>query len=329
VGPARRSRIHRGLTGERALIGTPYLEDPGLKREYAAEIAPRTGAALAKVLAEVYGSDRRPPRRALDLGAGTDAAGAALRARFGEALDVVSVDRIPGPGIVVADLSRGLPPVEGRFDLIVAAHLLNELFPDLPLAEQVDARARRVLAWSRALLAEDGLLVLVEPALRETSRALLAVRDRLLGWGLHVVAPCFWSGPCPALARERDWCHDTAPGSPGGVSGTRIDFSYLALSPVPARPATPEVFRIVSDALVEKGRLRFYGCGPAGRHPLVRLDRHATPANAAMGTLARGDVATIAGTTPAGDGLRIGPESQVARRPGPPAARSSTDGPAD
>ena len=43
-------RIHDGLVGERALVGQRYLADPELRRQYAAEIAPRTVAALAKVL---------------------------------------------------------------------------------------------------------------------------------------------------------------------------------------------------------------------------------------------------------------------------------------
>ena len=52
MAPRRPSRIHRGLTGARELVGTRYLADPGLRREYAEEIAPRTGAALGKILAE-------------------------------------------------------------------------------------------------------------------------------------------------------------------------------------------------------------------------------------------------------------------------------------
>src|SRR5262249_35712410 len=82
------SRIHRGLTGERELVGTTYLADPALRREYAAEIAPRTGAALARILSEVFRPDGPTPARALDLGAGTGAASAALRTRFGDALEV-------------------------------------------------------------------------------------------------------------------------------------------------------------------------------------------------------------------------------------------------
>jgi hypothetical protein len=305
----RGSRIHRGLTGARELVGTRYLADPGLRREYEAEIAPRTGAALAKILAELFPPDEAPPARALDLGAGTGVVGATLRRHFGDGIDVLSVDREPGPGILIADLGRELPAVEGRFDLIVAAHLLNELFVDRPFDVRVEARGRRVLAWCRAFLADGGTAILIEPALRETSRALLAVRDRLIASGLHVVAPCFWAGPCPALGRERDWCHDTAkvPGAP------QVDFSYLALRVTPA-PAYPRAFfRVVSDALAEKGRLKIYGCGPAGRHALVRLDRETSPSNVAFGELERGDVATIAGTRFASDGLRLTPETLVER----------------
>jgi hypothetical protein len=306
------SRIHRGLTGARELVGTKYLADPGLRREYAAEIAPRTGAALARILAELYGPGDRAPGRALDLGAGTGAAGAALRTRFGDRLEVVAVDRVAAGGIVVADLARELPRVEGRFDVLVAAHLLGELFlADAP-ETRADARARRVLAWCRAFLAEGGRAILIEPALRETSRGLLELRDRLLAAGLHVVAPCFWAGPCPALARERDWCHDAAPAQPG-TPGSRVDFSYLVLSTEPPAPAPPARVRVVSDQLVEKGRLKIFGCGPNGRQAYVRLDRAASPANAGFDRLARGDVADFSGQPPgdASDGLRVGEQTEV------------------
>jgi ribosomal protein RSM22 (predicted rRNA methylase) len=321
----RSSRIHRGLTGARELVGAPYLADPGLRREYEAEIAPRTRAALGKILGELYGGAAVAPARALDLGAGTGAAGAALRARFGDGLDLVSVDRVAAPGIVVADLTRDLPATTGRFDVIVAAHLLNELYLAEAPGARIEARARRVLAWCRALLAAGGTFILLEPALRETSRALLAVRDRLIGAGLAVVAPCFWTGPCPALARERDWCHDAAkvPSAP------RVDFSYLALrATAPAASSTAYV-RVVSDPLVEKGRLRIFGCGPTGRHAFVRLDRAATATNAAFAEFERGDVVTIdaatdaaihAATDAATDAaqsadVRVNADARVTRRP--------------
>ena len=121
-------------------------------------------------------------------------------------------------------------------------------------------------------------MVILEPALRETSRDLLAVRDQLVAGGLHVVAPCLWAGPCPALARDRDWCHDATfePAEVVGQRPRRVDFSYLALRATGEPSSDPSLFRVVSDLLEEKGRLRLFGCGPAGRHPLVRLDRHHT-----------------------------------------------------
>jgi SAM-dependent methyltransferase len=310
--PGRGSRIHEGLVGDRELIGTPYLADPALREEYARDIAPRTRAALAKILTEVFPPDAMMPGRALDLGTGTGAATEALRAFFGAGLGVVAVDRVAAPGVVTANLASELPSVTGRFDLIVAAHLLGELYVDWPADERIDARAQRVGAWAEALLEPGGTVILVEPALRETSRELLAVRDQLLALSdLEIVAPCFWKGACPALARERDWCHDAAP----TPSGPRVDFSYLVLrdrwKPLPGQLR----YRVVSDPLPEKGRLKLFACGPTGRHAFVRLDRNESPSNAAFAKLERGDVARIAGETEASDGMRVEPTTAVARIP--------------
>jgi ribosomal protein RSM22 (predicted rRNA methylase) len=314
--PARLD-LHQGLVGARTLIGTPYLGDPRLRSAYAATIAPRTGAALGKILTEVAPSpDPQRRWRVLDLGAGTGAAAEAFRAHLGANTEVVLVDRVPAPGVVVADLERtDVPPrLEGRFEFVVAAHVLNELHVHEPSAARIAARVHKVLAWSRRLLADDGLLVLIEPALKETSRELLEVRDQVIACGLTVVAPCLWTGPCPALARERDWCHDTASRPDAMRAAGRVDFSYLVLATRP-RPTAPDpaLFRIVSTPLVEKGRLRIYGCGPTGRHPLVRLDRHHSKTNALFDDLERGDLAQIAPTAQANDGLRLTSTTAVTR----------------
>jgi ribosomal protein RSM22 (predicted rRNA methylase) len=197
--------------------------------------------------------------------------------------------------------------VEGKFDLVVAAHLLNELF--VQRTDRVTLRAQRVLAWSRTLLAPGGLLILVEPALRETSRELLAVRDQVLAAGLHVVAPCFWAGACPALARDRDWCHDAAP----VPSSPRVDFSYLVVArerePLPPLP----LFRVVSDPFHEKGRLRLFVCGQDGRQQLIRLSRHASAPNEALDRVVRGDALSITKGSSGDDGLRVTAETIIAR----------------
>lgn len=315
--PATGSRIHEGLVGARALVGTPYLADAELRAEYARDIAPRTGVALRKVLTEVLPAAglRVRPASVLDLGAGTGAVGEALRELLGRGHRLVEVDRVARGGTTrAADVTRveTLAAFGAPFDLVIAAHVLNELYLDEEPAARAARLGRLVRAWGEDLLGADGTLVVIEPALRETSRALLAVRDQLLAAGLHVVAPCFFTGPCPALLRERDWCHDSAPDR----SGRRIDFSYLvvrAAGPIGAPPGTANRFRVVSDPLPEKGRLRIFGCGDDGRHALVRLDRHASPANGDFERALRGDVVQVARTTFAGDGLRVGPETSVVR----------------
>jgi ribosomal protein RSM22 (predicted rRNA methylase) len=305
----RTTAIHDGLVGARELIGKAYLADPELRQQYARDIAPRTEAALGRILDEVWRSEETSPARALDLGAGTGAVGRALRARFGDATEVVAVDRVAGPGIMRANLAVELPALEGRFELIVAAHLLNELFVNRNAADRLALRSMRVLAWAQAFLSPRGLLVLIEPALRETSRELLGVRDELLRAGLHVVAPCLWQGRCPALAAERDWCHDAAP----VASHSRVDFSYVVLS-AEGITATPGFERVVSDPLRDKGRLRLFVCGAEGRRELVRLNRHRTPANAPLDGAARGDLLSVADAEGTPTALRIKPETSVGVR---------------
>ncbi len=58
-GRPRPGAVHEGLVGPRALVGSPYLADPELRAEYEADIAPRTRAALARILGELG-----PPARA-------------------------------------------------------------------------------------------------------------------------------------------------------------------------------------------------------------------------------------------------------------------------
>ena len=300
----RQTRIHRGLVGERKLVGSAYLSRAELRQEYEAEIAPRTEAALRRILGRVA-FPQGQPRRVLDLGAGTGAAGRAVRGCFGEDVELVAVDRVPGPGILVADLLRGVRPagVSGRFDLIVAAHLLNEL--DLNL----DGRARLVAGWCRDLLEPDGMCIVIEPALRETSRALLGVRDRLVGGGSRVAAPCFCQTACPALQRDRDWCHDSAEVLVAGRS--RVDFSYLVLRRSVAAAGDAGRYRVVSDPIKDKGRLRFFVCGVAGRFPLMRLNRDRSAANQALDHASRGDVIVLPNAPVQADGIRVAVDTVV------------------
>jgi ribosomal protein RSM22 (predicted rRNA methylase) len=185
----------------------------------------------------------------------------------------------------------------GPFDLIVAGTMLNEL-PAGAHAPLVRALLGR--------LAEGGAVVLVEPALRETSRALHSLRDVLLAAGdAHVFAPCTRRGaPCPALADPRDWCHEDRPFQPPprlrrlvqatGLRERGLKFAYLTLrreaAPLVEVPEGRRALRVVSDALDQKGTIERVLCGDEGRAPMRLLKRDRGEATRALGHAHRGDV---------------------------------------
>lgn len=298
--------MHEGLVGERALVGTAYLKDEKLRAQYAAEIAPRTASMLQKIFDQHLPT--LVPKRVLDLGAGTGIVGDTLRKRFA-GVEVVAIDSVAAPGVVAFDLRKpGAPAgVNGRFDLVVAAHLLNEF-----VGFQAPARAALVQVWIKQWLAPGGLLLLIEPALKETSRALLQVRDLLLAQGLYIEAPCVWQGPCPALAEPRDWCHDSA----ARPSLPRADFSFLAIRERRQPPKQDgTLLRVVSDLRREKGRSRLFACGSEGRQAYVLQSRDVSPSNKGFLALDRGALCRIVGVTAAGDGLRLSGDTNVERLP--------------
>jgi ribosomal protein RSM22 (predicted rRNA methylase) len=206
------------------------------------------------------------------------------------------------------------------FDTVTLGHVVNELFAG---ATAVAARAA-LLEEAATLLRPGGSLVVIEPALRDTSRQLLAVRDLLIGRGFAVRAPCLFRGPCPALARESDWCHAERPidspplvaeiGRAAGLRKEAVKMSYLVLAPVgePWAPSPPgRVFRVVSEPLPSKGRLRYMACGPDGRMGLSLQEKHVAEPNRAFEHLLRGDVVELTGAEPRGDGLRLDERSRV------------------
>ncbi len=343
-------RLSRGFTRERELAGARYLDDDRLLGAYLLFYWPVSYLEARGVLAELPPK----PRSALDLGSGPGPmAFAALDAGAAEAL---AADRSARALAAARDLAarageplatrewnptRGRPLAElasgRRFDLVTMGHALDELFRGESAAE----RRAALLLEALSLLAPGGSLVVIEPALRETSRALLSVRDLLVARGVPVRAPCLFRGPCPALLRETDWCHAERPIEPpplvagiGRAAGLRkeaVKMSTLVLAPPGegwAEPPPGRVFRIVSEPLPSKGRLRYMGCGPEGRLGLALQAKHLSERNRRFQRLARGDVVEVTLVEPRGDGLRLGGNSEVrilaaAGEPLPPASPGS------
>jgi hypothetical protein len=182
------------------------------------------------------------------------------------------------------DFSRDLLPRSApRFNLWVMSYFLNEV--EAPAGEM----ARRLLdAWERHL-GDEGVVILVEPALKLQSRKLLELRraliermPRMKGTPMQVLLPCLGHQACGALAAAEDWCHEEVswwrPPSfrrideMASLDRKTLPFSYLVLTrsarPIeeilPALKATTR-HRLVSPAHFEGKDLEFFVCGSEGK----------------------------------------------------------------
>jgi SAM-dependent methyltransferase len=293
---------------------------------------------IAIPLGELTGRDALPrarPLRIVDLGAGCGAMslGAIVALPPDVAVEITAIDR-DAPALAIAraavrelatrrgtaaavtvrddDLARAPLPAA---DLVVLGSVLNELSGDARLAAVLRALAA---------IGDDGAVIVIEPALRDTARALHEVRDAVLaGRRGHVFAPCTRTiAPCPALADPDDWCHeDRALQLPPRTAELArlthlrdggMKFAYLVLRRHPLALVDPtpylasldptEAWRVVSAPMPAKGKLEVIGCSAAGRIPLRLLRRRRTVANRGIEAAERGDVLVIeAGTAPAGD----------------------------
>lgn len=277
--------LQRGLTGDRRLAGSGYMDDAERLGAYLLYYWPVSYLQVSLALSEFP-----PPSgcgRILDLGSGPGPASAAILdalraagARRGgagpaAAPELVLADASPRALELAAsilergdnrpsalrrellDLESGSSLPEGPFDLIVAGHCLNELWRGHP-----DALGRREELLLRAgeRLSPGGLLLLLEPSLLSTSRELIALRDRLAAASWRVLGPCPGSYPCPALAAGPDrTCHAQAAWAPpplvaslaaaAGLDRDSVKFAYFLLQP----PGPGEGGAGASDRLAGEG----------------------------------------------------------------------------
>jgi precorrin-6B methylase 2 len=279
-------------------------------------------------LAELLNRDALPARRPLrvvDLGAGCGAMSLGLSTMLRD-IELVAIDRDAAALAIakhaLAQLGTSVTTQTGDVrkvtlppcDLVVMGTVLNEL---------AEAEARGVVERALAAVADDGAVIVVEPALRTTSRALHAIRDALIADGAHIFAPCTRRiAPCPMLADPDDWCHeDRALALPPRTAELArlthlrdggMKFSYLVVRKQPlALVDDPSAWRLVSAARIAKGKHEITGCSDRGRIPLRLLKRNRTAENKVLERADRGDV-VIAREAPGDDRVEVaGPVTHI------------------
>ncbi|MGE0789123.1 MAG: small ribosomal subunit Rsm22 family protein [Sandaracinaceae bacterium] len=289
-----------------------------------------------------------PRWRVLDLGAGygtTSLGIARLAQRLGmEGIDVVAVERDAAALDGFAALSTAaareglIAPItlevvrsdatargaqNHRCDLVAFGLSLGEMFRAEPDRDAREAAREQLVRSYASGLAEGGALIVLEPALRASARALSRMRDRIAADpgddALRVVAPCTHDGPCPMLARERDWCHaelamELAPelakiAEAAELRRSRLTYSYLALTRGAQPPQGDVRWRIVAGPVASKGKREWDACGgtsdATGLVRLRRLERDMKKHPIALDTARRGALARLGEAARVGESLRV------------------------
>ena len=192
---------------------------------------------------------------------------------------------------------------QAPYDLIIAANCLNELYSRN--ADPVESRVELVTQLL-ARLVPTGTLMIVEPALRDTSRALHQVRDRLIEEKrCTIYSPCLHENSCPALVNPFDWCHEERGWEPPlgiqkideavGFIKDALKFSYLLLRKDGRTIAErrPDIYRVVSELRELKGEKRAWLCNELGRSEIGRQDRLRSGSNAPFDDWHRGAIVQI------------------------------------
>ena len=324
------SELSHLFTKGRTALSRSYLQDPNFASAYLNYFLPVNLSKIQALLNEMPSIHTSERFSVLDLGSGPGTGAIAVldwwhERRHGGLLSVVAVDHASVAlrqaeqlwghygrladmttarlHTVEADVERGawLEPVrrQAPFDLIILSNCLNEL------SESIEKRVELV-ASALSTLAPHGTVMIVEPALRQTSRALHQVRDRLLHEKLCTVySPCLHENGCPVLANPDDWCHEERAWDPPasiqeideevGFIKDALKFSYLLLRKdgktiVERRP---DVFRVVSELREMKGEKRAWLCNELGRQEVGRQDRLASPQNQGLDRWHRGAIVQI------------------------------------
>ncbi len=183
----------------------------------------------------------------------------------------------------VHKLSSGNIGIKEKYDIIIFSNSLNEM----------DISGKDLVNIAQDCLKTNGVLIIIEPALKITSRKLISLREWFIQTKtLYPWAPCPHIMQCPALQSKSDWCHEekswVAPpiarriSSQVGIREDSIKYSFLILkkeAPETGQTAVSEEereklsiktgenghkyfveARVISFSLKEKGRVCLHLC---------------------------------------------------------------------
>lgn len=290
-------RLSQAFTEARDELPTDYLESERARDAYLAYYLPLNFEKVRTLLGahakELWPELPKNELRWVDFGCGpgtaTLAALGAFKLRFKEdklpAINVQLVDHQESARKLAAELVRDFAkkagmtvkieshnelPESARYDLALAANVLNELPAAEDVAQGEEGREILMKLWDQT----EGAFLVLEPGHRVSSQRLVRFRERVLKGDrakTAIIGPCPHVEKCPVY-RTKDWCHFSEPVTDGRLIDLNLRIfrdkrSWLKFSYVLFQRGEPQVFdkrtfRAIGDVHISKGRDAIDLCQP-------------------------------------------------------------------
>ncbi len=182
----------------------------------------------------------------------------------------------------------------GEYDIIIISNVLVEIFSENNIPINVMKKIIR-------LLQSNGIIVIIEPALKPLTRRLMEFADWLKKESIgYILIPCLHHNSCPLLQKKNEWCHQSIKWTPPEYMKILnqplyrkieyLKFSYLVISKQNYGYIKDNTYAVISRLFKEKGRKRALLCRKDGVVELVRLDRDKGKKNQEFDIISMGDI---------------------------------------
>ncbi len=182
----------------------------------------------------------------------------------------------------------------GEYDIIIISNVLVEIFSENNIPINFVKKIIR-------LLQSNGIIIIIEPALKPLTRRLMEFADRLKKESIgYILLPCLHHNPCPLLQKKNEWCHQSIKWTPPEYLQILnqplyrkieyLKFSYLVVSKQNYDYIQDNKYAVISRLFKEKGRKRALLCSKDGVVELVKLDRDKDRKNQDFDIISMGDI---------------------------------------
>lgn len=166
--------------------------------------------------------------------------------------------------IIKSDLINYVNNLKKKADIIILSLVLSEL---MVLNKQINLIKKLINQ-----LNDDGILIIIEPALKKCSHRLISLRNKIIKEDTVIYAPCLSKNPCELESNEKQWCFKEiaweAPIYMQYINRKlyrdikKLKFSYLVLSKAQMLKIhnKTNLYRSIAPATLKKGKASIIAC---------------------------------------------------------------------